>query len=278
MATLNKSLPLRGEAVLPALPIPKSEESRVKAVQPGVQKVSPALGSLTGGASSELMANAQNRPMPSLPGQDESPSSLAASQEMPSALTDTETKEAMSIRLKEVHSDALTALEEKAFREGYAAGFRKGEEKGQEKYLLASVALRKVLDSANTAITKTISDAEEIVGAIVFEAVCKIVGDHLVTKEGVDAVVSQVVSRAKQDELILVKVSASDLEHLLLRASENAQASSTNGLGEFKFEADEHVELGGCIVQLKHGHIDGRIETQFRAFAQSLKEAAHRRQ
>jgi len=277
MATLNKSLPLRGEAVLPALPIPESEESRVKAVQPGVQKVSPALGSLTGGASSELMAHAQKRPMSSLPGQDENPS-LTASQDMPPALTNTETKEAMSIRLREAHSDALTALEEKAFREGYAAGLRKGEEKGQEKYLLASAALRKILDSANTSIAKTISDAEEIVGAIVFEAVCKIVGDLLVTKEGVGAVVSQVVSRAKQDELISIKVSAGDLEHLLLRTPENAQASSTNGLGGVKYEADEHVELGGCIVQLKYGYIDGRIETQFRSFAQSLKEAAHRRQ
>ena len=185
------------------------------------------------------------------------------------------------------HETLLGALEEKtratAYEVGYAegekagriTGLELGEKEGAARYADAVTALEKLLKSGNESLVQGIADAEPLIGAIVFQAVCKIVGDTLKTPEGVKAVVEQALAGARRQEVVSLKVSSTDL-NLLLEHEAGLQPGFAR-LRDIGLEADESVALGGCVVQLKGGHIDARIETQFRAFAQSLKDAVQER-
>jgi len=262
MAALIKAMPVRGEAVLPQLAKTVTTGTTTVPRPAGAEPALPVSGK--GAASSSPPASADSA-VPGAPDR-------SAAQAKPAEAIVRESAEAIRARLEKEHREALSALEDDARREGHDAGFAKGEAAGREKYLQAAETLRKLVETTNAAVADTLAAAEEVVGAIVFEAVCKIVGDKLMTAEGIRAVVAEVVSRAKRDEVISLKVCASDLGRL------QAEASSDHVLGTLALEADDSVELGGCIVQLKGGYLDGRIETQFRAFAESIKEAAHGRE
>lgn len=172
---------------------------------------------------------------------------------------------------KKVRQEAYAAAFAEGEKAGYVAGLEKGESESAEKYSQALSKLEHVVTVGNQAISGSLADAESLIGAIVFQSVCKIVGDTLNTPEGVLAVVQRALSDAKRDEIVALKVSPEDMR--LLLDHESSLQPGFARLQSFGLVADERVALGGCIVQLKGGHIDARIETQFRSFAQSLKEA-----
>lgn len=164
--------------------------------------------------------------------------------------------------------------ETKAVSEGFAKGLSEGRQAGEEKYASAIEALANLIESAQRSVAALLQESEEIIAAIAFEAVCKIVGKELMTPEGCSSVVRQVLAKMPRDEIISVRVSPKDYECLVGASAHHPNATWVTQLSSLSLEADHHVELGGCILNLRDGNVDGRIETQFRAFAQSLKDAA----
>lgn len=176
----------------------------------------------------------------------------------------------------------IDAVREASRAEGYAAGYREGVGAGGEaarvagdRQILERLALLdELLAQTRSAFDKVLANAEAVIAAIVFEAVCKIVGRQLTTPEGVAAVVHQVVERAGSDACLSIRVAPTDFVWLqgsgLLPEKQSALA------GPMIVE-DSDVVLGGCVVTVANGEIDGRIETQFRNFAQGLKDAIRQR-
>jgi flagellar assembly protein FliH len=239
MAALIKALPVVGETVLPHA----GQGVAVKGTPKAVAVEAPIV--------------------PHVP-----PQAVAAP--APIASPPSENAEAVRTRLAREQSEVLAKLKAEAQKEGYEAGYAEGEAFGKDKYLSAAEAMRKLVESTNAAVGDTIATAEEVVGAIAFEAVCKIVGGQLMTSDGVRAVVAEVVSRARREEVVRIKICAEDMARL------KPDCEGEADMAGIPLEVDKGIELGGTIVELKGGHLDGRIETQFRAFAQSIKEAVHR--
>lgn len=257
MAKLIKRPPLRGETSLPLAtlaPASRPASTIAKAVGASASEAAPQVAVPQARPSPTAAVTAMGRetenPAPGNHGTDHQAQALAKARE-----------------------EALSALEDTARREGYAAGSTAGEREGLAKYAEALATLDALIRSANAGVAAAVAEAEELIGAIVFEAVGKIVGAQLATPAGARAVVAEIVSRVKREDLVAVKVSAADLARLRGAAGE----ANVAALDALPLEASDAVGLGGCLVELKGGRLDGRIETQFRAFAQSLKEAAHRR-
>ncbi|MBI2308407.1 MAG: hypothetical protein HYU78_13975 [Rhodocyclales bacterium] len=164
---------------------------------------------------------------------------------------------------------------EQAAAEGYAVGVAEGREAGARDYAEAIGAWRGLLESGRDGVSSLLRESEDLIAAIVFESVCKVVGRTLVAPEACAGVVAEVISRISRDEIVAVRVSPADYAAMHAVAPDGADRSSA--IPGVSVEPDERIELGGCIVDLKGGSIDGRIETQFRTFAQSLKDAARRK-
>lgn len=175
---------------------------------------------------------------------------------------------------KEKHKERLKSIIDRAECDGYAVGFAKGEKAGADAFAEAIEVLVRAKASMDRSCNDVLLNAETIVGAIVFEAVCKIVGRCLTTDEGCRAVVEEVVSRVRRDSVVSLHMAPKDVERICLTAGQAANSEIMDRIAELRIEPDDSVELGGCVVQLIGGSIDGRIETQFRVLAQSLKDAA----
>lgn len=183
-------------------------------------------------------------------------------------------EEAFRERLK-AQEALLAESRNRAASEGYAAGLAEGRQAAAKEYAEAIDAWRRLLEPCRAGTSSLLQESEEIIAAVVFESVCKVVGRELVAPETCARVVKEVVSRVSRDEIVSVRISPSDYADLSAAATEGADRLL--GITGVSIEPDERVELGGCVVNMKGGSIDGRIETQFRTFAQSLKDAARRK-
>jgi|GEM_PF-4275205 len=160
----------------------------------------------------------------------------------------------------------LKQLEEESSKTGYQQGFLKGEIDAKAQYSEALCLLYEAVGAIKALELQVIQRTEGVIGSIVFEAVSKIVGTQLCTEEGRKEVISRAIQTVKSSDLIKIKVCPQDLANL--------RSDLDPEIVNLPWEADNSLGLGGCIVELLEGSIDASIETQFRIFAQSIKEAA----
>ena len=98
---------------------------------------------------------------------------------------------------------------------------------------------------------------------IAFEAIGKILGESLARRDGVQAVVREVIRGVREREHLVVRVSPRDHE-LLAREGFKPKNGDAQAI---ELLADDRVELGGCLIETAGGTLDGRLETQLQAAA-----------
>lgn len=178
----------------------------------------------------------------------------------------------------EEHRETLRKLEQNAVHDGYQKGYLQGESDAQQKQTEAIESLLKLVDKGHASLNQLLQASNPLIGEIVFEAVSKIVGDRLMTIEGCGQVIEQVIKNIQDQEIVTLKVSSQDFERLQPLIGIKGDNDVVFGrLAKLPIQADDKVELGGCIAELRDGGIDGRIETQMRMFAQSIKDALKHR-
>jgi flagellar assembly protein FliH len=152
---------------------------------------------------------------------------------------------------------------ERARQEGYEAGLAAGEAAFSDQI----ESLRHLARSAEAALSGDIHGFEDVLIDIAFEAVCRIIGRTLATPEGVASVIREVIREVRGREQLLVRLSPQDLALLGERVS--TLLNGQEGL-RLEFVADERVALGGCIVEVAGGTLDGRLETQLKQLSDTL--------
>lgn len=165
-------------------------------------------------------------------------------------------------------------VEAEAARElGRQRGLREGRDTGQEEARQALAAemnrLRAVVDSLTRAVDAGIRNQEALAVGVAFEAVCRILGDTLVTAEGVAAQVRAVTERVAGSERLLVRLHPDDLA--LLQAAGQA-TTSLDHHASVAWTADPRVGIGGCILETDGSGVDARLETQMEKLRACLLE------
>jgi flagellar biosynthesis/type III secretory pathway protein FliH len=167
----------------------------------------------------------------------------------------------------------LEARVEDAAAEARGRGREEGLELGKAEALREAreqraAALRVLAEVAKRA-EGQLEGMHDLMVAIAFEAVCKVLGARALDREVVAAMVHEVVSRVKQDEAILVRLHPQDCA-LMRDLAADAEAQR-----EFKVElvADDKIAFGGCIVEADGGVLDARIETQMERLRAALLKA-----
>ena len=115
-------------------------------------------------------------------------------------------------------------------------------------------------------------DSEQLVedcADVIAEALAKIAGPVLSSRDAIVGAVREVVKRVKDDGDVRLRVHAGQLD-LLKEAQAELEQMVT---GQLTIAADSRVELGGCIVESELGSLDGRLEVQMRQLFETLKAA-----
>lgn len=173
--------------------------------------------------------------------------------------------EAAEQRLSEIENKLdVCRLETK--EAGYAAGYAIGEEAGREENIAKTKELEALIASMFESHHLIDAEQEENIVEIVYAAVLKIMGAMLTTREGVRAVVCEVIKQVSFRDKLLIHVSPSDFT--LLSDCKEIMSYETDA-ASIDLVSDSRVQLGGCILESSGGSLDGRLEVQL----QELKNA-----
>jgi flagellar assembly protein FliH len=156
---------------------------------------------------------------------------------------------------------------DEARQQGYAAGVEQARA-DNDGHLQA---LQQLIGSMRGALSDGIVGAEDLIVEIAFEAVCRIIGDAVGRREGVLAVVREVIRGVRERENLVVRVAPQDYE---LIAGERQRLLRNGDASRIELVSDERIELGGCLIETAGGTLDGRLETQLQRLRDTLASAS----
>jgi len=172
------------------------------------------------------------------------------------------------------HQQEIDAMKADAVARGYAEGLDAGRMEGKKTYLAAQRKLESTVDALGARFEEVVDQAEALIGEIVFSVVARIVGAQITSADGVRALVAEAIAQVRRQQIIRIRMTPGDIA--LLQETE-ADGESQTAFAGIPIEPDDEIGLGGCVIDIEGGSLDARIETQFRQFAQSLKDLRARK-
>jgi flagellar assembly protein FliH len=182
------------------------------------------------------------------------------------AVQDGETRTACASLL----ADELTQVHENAKAEGLRRGEAAGLQKAAEASAQQLALVRALGAAAQQELERELSTLAEGCVDVVAAAFAKLAGEALVTRAAAIGAVEQVLLRVKEARELTVRVNSADVA--ALNEVLDALSEAFSGC-KLRVVGDARVELGGCIVESKHGTLDGRFESQLRELFETLRAA-----
>lgn len=147
---------------------------------------------------------------------------------------------------------------QEALERGYQQGLLQGQQEAVQHHKHKLESLAKLLVSLGARFEQQIDALEDIAVEIAMSSIVKILGETLITPQGVRAVVGQVLVQARTTEKLRVGLAPADF-YLLLQHKASPEFTLPANV---ELVPDERVELGGCILDAAGGGLDARLETQ----------------
>lgn len=154
--------------------------------------------------------------------------------------------------------------------QGLEQGLEEGREQGRAEWAERVAELDSLLASTHSQFQAGIAGHEDAMIELAFEAVGKIVGQALASREGVAAVVRQALQAVRERERLVIRLAPRDVEMVSALHGEFTRLAGAKAL---EVVADERVEWGGCLIETSGGGLDGRLETQLQRLRDVLLEA-----
>lgn len=164
---------------------------------------------------------------------------------------------------------------EDAIKEGFDIGYEKGITEAKESLQAQLSEVEEFLGAVRKAFDTQVSGLEDVIVAAAHEAICKILGTSLHDRNGVVAVVREVMNHVKASEPITIRVAPTDYD--LLSQDEGSLQTGHEGM-RVTLLPDDRILLGGCLIETSGGNLDGRLETQLQQLTDSILSAKRQQQ
>ena len=89
------------------------------------------------------------------------------------------------------------------------------------------------------------------------------------TEETVVCVAREALSRVEDPGKIKVKLNPADLQ--FIQDTKSQLSHLLDDVESIRFEAEDSIQSGGCLIETDMGDIDARIEKQFQAIEESFQ-------
>lgn len=180
--------------------------------------------------------------------------------------------EALESRVEELQAALAEQRIEgrKAVAEARLEGEREGRAAADEAVATKVAALRKGVEAALAEWTDRLARLDGLTASLAKAALAKLFDDHDEHSRFVAAVVARQMRLVRRDSLVAIRVSAADFEDDQILAALAAEA----GAGSARIVADADLASGECRIDLRLGHIDVGVGTQWTQLAAFLDELA----
>ncbi len=181
----------------------------------------------------------------------------------------------MQRTIEERAIEKLKEIQEDAYKAGYELGLDEGRKKAfdeNSKVINDHLSeMDKVLSSFATMKHDIFSANENSLMQLLFAMATKIAQYQLeINPDAIIEVVRNAVSHAQDEQEIRVQVSTAQFDFISGLKNENAREFEF--LKKIKFESNDEIQPGGCLVQTNFGEVDARVEQRVVNLWETLKE------
>jgi flagellar assembly protein FliH len=171
---------------------------------------------------------------------------------------------------KEGNAPSVDEIKEAAFQKGFLEGKRVGFESGSKKAGSVVDSLNQILGQLENIRQEIYQEIEKEVAQLALSIARKIVCHEVKTnQETVTCVAREALSRVNNPAKIKIKLNPGDLQ--FIKDTQFKFSRFLRNVDNIRFEAEESIQSGGCLVETDRGDIDARIEKQFQAIEEAFQ-------
>jgi flagellar assembly protein FliH len=172
-------------------------------------------------------------------------------------------------RVREEVAAALAELGGAARLEGREAGMAEAKRLLEQEREAAAARVEAMLTGVAARAHEWMRAAEDELVLLAHEAVCRIVAEAAVRPEAIRLLVRRLLEERGGDDC--------DAMHVHVHPDDFAVVAAAQTPAAWRWVSDASVALGGVILRSPRGSFDARLETQFAALADLLRDARGRR-
>lgn len=161
----------------------------------------------------------------------------------------------------------LRELRKQAFDDGYRDGFEIGSAEGRAALEAQAEELRNAVRAVGEASARMLETHEDALVELAFAAACRVLGEAVLTRDGVRGAVRQALRELRSRERLVLRLPPLAYRQLTDDAEFAAALREEHGLD---FVADERLEPAGCLIETAGGALDARLEVQLQQLAAAL--------
>ena len=171
---------------------------------------------------------------------------------------------------KEDKGPSVDDIRETAFQKGFLEGKKVGFGSGAKKADSVIDSLRQALGQLENIRQEIFQEIEKEVTQLALSIARKIVCHEVkTTQETVTCVARKALSRVDNPSKIKIKLNPGDLQ--FIKDTQDQLSHFLDNVDKIRFEAEESIQSGGCLIETDRGDIDARIEKQFQAIEESFQ-------
>jgi flagellar assembly protein FliH len=196
--------------------------------------------------------------------------SLFKNMDLDSACPDDEAAPQISESGAEAKGPSVNDIKETAFQKGFLEGKKVGFESGVKKADSVIDSLSQALAQLENIRQEIYQEIEKEVTQLALSIARKIVCHEVkTTQETVTCVARKALSRVDNPGKIKIKLNPGDLQ--FIKDTQDQFSHFLDNVDKIRFEAEESIQSGGCLIETDRGDIDARIEKQFQAIEESFR-------
>jgi len=169
---------------------------------------------------------------------------------------------------KENHQVALHNHYTQGFNEGQKIVKEKIEREFNEKLLKKYSELNNVISDLNDKAVQFDTQFEELVMNVAFILAETVIKREIEKESIIKNVLDESLKKVLGANEIIVRLNAKDYESIIV---EGKSFQMKDSFSQIKFEMDDRIELGGCLIESEIGNADGRISSQLTELKRKLE-------
>lgn len=181
-------------------------------------------------------------------------------------------KEFSEVLEKEKEEQSHKIELENEFQRGYQVGREEAinelEKKHSDDLLNQSKDFYNIIKSLEEKFIGFEKDFHKLVIYLAGKIAEKVIGNELRNESRIEKILDQNLNKILGANEIIIKLNPTDFE-LMQKSSREYLGSS--GISKIKFESNENIQMGGCLIESEIGNLDARVESRISELLKALE-------
>ena len=171
---------------------------------------------------------------------------------------------------EEEKGPSIEEIKIRAFQKGFTEGEKAGFEAGTKRVHPLMNSFGQGLEQLENLRREILQKVEKEVAQLALSIAKKIVCHEVkTTEETVVCVAREALGRVENPGKIKIKLNPADLQ--FIQDTKSHLSHYLHNVENIRFEAEDSIQSGGCLIETDMGDVDARIEKQFQAIEESFQ-------